>query len=333
MAVYEIDPQKDSRWTELVAKDPRSSIFHTREWLEALRQTYGYKATAFTTSEPRNPLVNGVVFCEVNSWLTGSRLVSIPFSDHCEPLVRDMRDLCELLCEIQKKTRPRLEYAEIRPRLAELPSECDSLCYWQGYLHVIDLQPDEQELYARLHKNSIQRKIRRAERELLTLERGNSEALLKDFYHLLLLTRRRHHLLPQPFAWFRNLAKCCGENLTIRLARANGQPIASILTLQHKRTLIYKYGCSDARFHKTGAMPSLFWQAIREGHSNGLLEFDLGRSEETDSGLVRFKDRLGAQKVSLNIADDIALALRRELLRPYIISLVKNCFPTYLILY
>src|SRR5262249_17458047 len=148
---------------------------------------------------PGNPLLNGVVFCEVNSWLTGSRLVSIPFSDHCQPLVRDMRDLCELLNEIQKRTGARLEYSEIRPRLAELPSECDSRCYWRGYLHVIDLQPNEQELYARLHKNSIQRKIRRAERERLTLERGNSEALLKDFYHLLLLTRRRHRLLPQPF--------------------------------------------------------------------------------------------------------------------------------------
>jgi hypothetical protein len=122
---------------------------------------------------------------------------------------------------------------------------------------------------------------------------------LKDFYHLVLLTRRRHRLLPQPFAWFRNLAKCCGENLTIWSARAGGRPIASILTLQHKRTLIYKYGCSDARFHNTGAMPRLFWQAIREGHSNGLLEFDLGRSEETDSGLIRFKDRLGAQRVPL----------------------------------
>src|SRR5262249_40670090 len=116
---------------------------------------------------------------------------------------------------------------------------------------------------------------------------------------LVLLTRRRHRLLPQPFAWFRNLAKCCGEKLTIWLARAEGQPIASILTLEHKRILIYKYGCSDARFHKTGAMPRLFWEAIREGHSKGLLEFDLGRSEETDAGLIQFKDRLGAQKVSL----------------------------------
>jgi hypothetical protein len=28
-----------------------------------------------------------LVFCRVRSWLTGRRSISLPFSDHCEPLV------------------------------------------------------------------------------------------------------------------------------------------------------------------------------------------------------------------------------------------------------
>src|SRR5436853_4705206 len=102
--VYEIDPQEDSRWTTLVNSDSRSSIFHTTEWLEALRQTYGYPARVVTTSPKDMPLVNGIVLCQVNSWLTGPRLVSLPFSDHCEPLVRDAEDLRVLLTELEKRT-------------------------------------------------------------------------------------------------------------------------------------------------------------------------------------------------------------------------------------
>ncbi len=41
-------------------------------------------------------------------------------------------------------------------------------------------------------------------------------------------------------------------------------------------------------------MPFLLWDAIREGKQAGLSEFDLGRSDLDNSGLITFKDRLGA---------------------------------------
>src|SRR6185295_20146121 len=84
---YTIDPLRDSRWPDLIVRYPNASVFHTRGWLEALRSTYGYVPVAFTTSAPNENLTNAVLFCAVRSWLTGSRLVSLPFSDHCEPLV------------------------------------------------------------------------------------------------------------------------------------------------------------------------------------------------------------------------------------------------------
>ena len=43
----------------------------------------------------------------------------------------------------------------------------------------------------------------------------------------------------------RNLIACLGDNVKIRVASKDGRPVASILTLRHKRTLVYKYGCSD----------------------------------------------------------------------------------------
>jgi hypothetical protein len=105
---------------------------------------------------------------------------------------------------------------------------------------------------------------------------------------------------PQPFAWFQNLVDCLGDRLTIRVARVNDRPIASILTLRHKQTIVYKYGCSDERFHNLGGMPRLFWQTIEEARSQQLKELDLGRSDLTNPGLIQFKDHLGATKTVLN---------------------------------
>jgi hypothetical protein len=46
-------------------------------------------------------------------------------------------------------------------------------------------------------------------------------------------------------------------------------------------------------------MPRLFWQAIEDAKAEGLLEFDLGRSDLDNEGLVRFKDHLGAAKTGI----------------------------------
>jgi lipid II:glycine glycyltransferase (peptidoglycan interpeptide bridge formation enzyme) len=160
--------------------------------------------------------------------------------------------------------------------------------------HTIDLRPDLETIYRRFHESCVRRKIKRAEREKLTLEYGKSKDLLDKFRHLLLLTRRRHKLPPQPAEWFTNLADCLGDKLTIHLLSKDGAPVASILTLTYKKTLIYKYGCSDAQFHNLGGMPLLFWIAIQEGKRAGLQQFDLGRSAPDDPGLIAFKGHLGA---------------------------------------
>src|ERR1043166_4459298 len=87
MDIFRIDPIHDPRWPTFVTKHPRASVFHTVEWLKALHDTYSYAPVVFTTTPPHNDLQNGIVFCHVRSWLTGQRMVSLPFSDYCEPLV------------------------------------------------------------------------------------------------------------------------------------------------------------------------------------------------------------------------------------------------------
>ena len=41
-------------------------------------------------------LQSAIVFCRIRSGFTGARLVSLPFSDHCDPLVASPDDLAVL---------------------------------------------------------------------------------------------------------------------------------------------------------------------------------------------------------------------------------------------
>src|SRR5277367_2751106 len=96
MQIDSLDPLLDPRWDQLVASHPSASVFHTSGWLSALAKTYGFRPIALTTAGAGQPLSDGVVFCEVRSSFTGARLISLPFSDHAQPLMNESGDPLEL---------------------------------------------------------------------------------------------------------------------------------------------------------------------------------------------------------------------------------------------
>jgi hypothetical protein len=298
---YRIDPLTDPRWLSYLRTNDSSSVFHAPQWLGALKLTYAYEPFVLTSSASEESLEDGLVFCKVKSWLTGSRLVSLPFSDHCQPLITCQERLDCLLKTLSGEVKEgNWKYVEIRPLQLQINerfglTKSSSFCS-----HILDLRPDLDDLFRGFNKSSVQRVIRRAERRRLEYEEGRSDELLVKFYKLLTMTRRRHGLPPPPIAWFHNLLRHMGEMVKIRVASVDERPVASILTLAYKHTMVYKYGCSDARFHNLGGMHFLFWKTIQESKERGFEEFDLGRSDLDNTGLITFKDRWGAKRSPLS---------------------------------
>jgi CelD/BcsL family acetyltransferase involved in cellulose biosynthesis len=312
-SIASIDPLTDPRWPAFLEHHPDASVFHTRQWMDAIRRTYGFEPVVFTTANSGD-LTDGVAFCRISSWLTGKRLVSMPFSDHCQPLTQD-DELKKILEPLQSQRKSNQEkYIELRPvKECGLGTDASGFAEKASFsFQRIDLRPELKAVYSGFHDSCIRRKIKRAERESLTYEAGRSEELLAKFRHLLMLTRRRHKLPPQPAAWFRNIVDCLGEMVTIHVASQGDTPVASILTLKHKRTLVYKYGCSDGQFSNLGGTPMLFWKAIQQAKAEGIEQFDLGRSDLDEPGLIAFKEHLGAVSTKLTYYRNPQPAAKKE---------------------
>ena len=71
------------------------------------------------------------------------------------------------------------------------------------------------------------------------------------------------------------------------------------MTLSFNKTMLYKYGGSDATRHSLGGMPFLFWRIIKDARARGFSELDMGRSDTDQPGLLAFKDHLGATRSTL----------------------------------
>ncbi|HVB85943.1 MAG TPA: GNAT family N-acetyltransferase [Candidatus Dormibacteraeota bacterium] len=289
-----VDPLNDDRWDQLVSRHPKASLFHSSAWLRALQKTYGYQLVAFTWCGANEPLDGAILLCEVDSWLTGRRLVSLPFSDHCEPMLSD-GDFRSILSALELRLPVALwRYIEVRPLDSGGPDSSRWHTSATYQFHRLDLRPSLNTLFQNFHHSSTRRKIRRAEREGLEYREGSNESLFNHFYRLLVVTRKRHGIPPQPRKWFRNLMEAFGEELKIRLAFNGDRAVAGMLTIRHKDTLYYKNGGSDERFHSLGGMHLLFWNAIQDAKSQGLAALDFGRVDTDQPGLITFKSRWGA---------------------------------------
>ena len=256
-----------------------------------------------TTTPPGQDLENGIPFCRIKSWLTGERVVSVPFADHCEPLFDRAEDLHAVLASASGDSRGgRKQYTEIRPLSDGHSSLAGDTAFGQAStfrLHLLDLSKSQEELFRSFDMSSVQRGIKRAEKLALNYEEGTSDELLRKFYALQVVTRRRHQLPPQPLQWFQNLLENLRQQACIRLISHQCTPIASIFTFFYNDTMLYKYGCSDPKFNNLRGTTLLFWKTIQAAKQLDARIFDLGRSDLDNPGLIRFKSEWGSRELPL----------------------------------
>jgi hypothetical protein len=290
-SVQVIDPRLSPAWDEFVAQQTEGSVFHSTAWARVLLETYHYQPRYYVLAGASGDILAGVPLLLVNSRLTGRRLVGLPFSDLCPPLVGDGTDLSPLLESIRRDAQgDHLSYVEMRGP-SPLPLSQwgfqETSCFTR---HVIPLDRSLDELQAAFH-SSARRGMKKAEREGVTVHSGTSPEDMRRFYNLYVTTRRKHGVVPAPYRFFEKiqahlLASGSGRLL---LAEWQGRLIAADLLLWDGKRLFYKFNVSDPQFLEQRPNNLLMWEAIRLGKELGCSSFDLGRSEADNEGLHRFK--------------------------------------------
>jgi CelD/BcsL family acetyltransferase involved in cellulose biosynthesis len=292
-------PPSDKRWIDFVNSSPDSNIFHHPVWISLMAKCYGYQPFVTVIFGDQGEIIAGTPMMEVNSWLTGRRWLSLPFTDHCQPLYdtdAGLQQLLAYLTELQSIDNvPRIEIRSILP-VSKLSYEDNN-----QVLHRLRLSPNADSVYQNFHKSQVKRNITKAEREGVTTRRAENKNDLDTFYRLQVKTRRRLGVPVQPKRYFDLLWETIIQPGLgfILLAFKDAIPIAGGVFLTYNNTLVYKYGASDSNYWQFRANHQLFWVAIQWGCENGYAVFDWGKSDVHDPGLREFKDRWGAQESTL----------------------------------
>jgi len=292
-----VDPETDQRWDDYVQMHPEGLIYHHSAWLQVLVSTFGFQPCYVAEHDGSAGKFHGVLPLMVTrSTKSARRLVSLPFTSHCTPLLRGL-DL-EKLVDFLAGRCPALDYLELR----FLGAARNMFETCMDYVtHTLDLAPGPERLFKRFHSTSIRQRIKRAEKNRLKLRLAETENELKEFFQLLIGVRKKHGLPPHPYAFFLNMWRILKPKgmLLLPLLEYEGKIIASALVLRFKDTFIYEYSAADQTRLHLGPNQLLIWEVIKIACSEGARILDMGRSAISHATLIEFKSRWGAIKNDL----------------------------------
>ena len=297
MSIQHLDPVIDSQWDSKIANFSMASFFQSSLWAKVLCASYHYNSHYFADIAPYE-IKALIPMMEINSWITGRRGVSLPFSDECEPLCTDSDLFLKLFHEAKIFGSKRSwQFFEFRGGKEWLRGATPFESYFG---HRLDLRKSQESLFKCLH-NSTKGALLKASSLGLLVEFSQR---LDDLYiyDLMCKARRRQGLPPQPYKFFKNIYRYvfAANHGCIALARLEGKPIAGAIFFHFKNRVIYKFAASAEKFRTLYPNNLILWKAILWHQHRGFDILEFGRTPESNHGLRKFKLNWNAEEYKID---------------------------------
>lgn len=293
-----LDPAADPRWDSFVEKHEFGWLCHLSGWKKVLESTFRHMRGFYPAIVNGREIKAALPVYEVKSWLTGKRLVSIPFASLCDPLISSEREMEDLFSSVLDLFG-RLGAGKIEIRTFHCRSILDKKgvdCSRHYKNHSLELQKPEV-LQKKFHRTCVRQKISRAQKSNFILTRATGARDIAEFYRLYCVTRRKLGLPAQPFKFFRNIWEAFSPSgrVEVLFAEKDGRKTSSLFLFRFRDRVSAEYLGWDEEFSEMSPNHFVFWEAIKAAHADGFKVFDFGRTSPASESLMEFKSRWGTQ--------------------------------------
>ncbi len=276
-------------WDRFVLGTEGSHPAQLSDWIALTEQTYGVGRRAWLAREGEQ--VRGLL-----PLFTKSRLGRAPvlFSPPGGLLASDEGTAEALLAVARDQlVRERLGYIELRDQLRRWPGLVTSE---EHCTHVLPLASDAAAQWE-VFDAKLRNQIRKAERAGFTIRRGADQ--VSAFCRVMLERMRDLGTPMRAEPYYRRLLDALGERAVLLVIARQGEPVGTMLLAIHRGAAMDLWAASLGRHFAHCPNQMLYWTAIQDAISRGLVAFDFGRSQ-WDTGTYRFKEQWGARAVPLH---------------------------------
>ncbi|GAA3328799.1 hypothetical protein GCM10017711_37920 [Paeniglutamicibacter sulfureus] len=305
-----VSPVPRKKWRSMLDADQEALPDHAPEWVDALTSGGRYRDASrlYSFADGREfllPLVQRRGLAGLGGWLqsyppgwgVGGLVGAEADAETTRAILHDLRKL-------------RLQRIGIWPDPKKWQAWADAVD--EGVLaiprraHAVDLSGGAESVWKGMSQSS-RRHVRIAEREGVRIEMGHTDALLRDFYALYLLSidrwagqqhepRALAHVRAKrrdPLGKLQLLARHLGSGYQVTIAYVDGKPAAGSIVML-AGTAHYTLGAMDReRVGKSGAGYLVQWKNMERACELGCTTYHMGESGESEA-LAQFKEKLGA---------------------------------------
>ena len=276
------------------------SVYHHPAWIKAIARTFNHNAYYLFLENTDGSLKGLFPFITIDSFITGKRIVSLPFSTYCDPLLPEEL-IQESVVYIQTAFKD-FKKIEIRSKI-DLKSEPSNFSKNSNYVtHIIQLKDNVEDTLKSMHRTAVRPFIRRAENNNLDIRYGNSENDLRVFYKYEVSLRKRLSYPPLPYKLYLKVWQELKKHdmILLPIIENMGNTIAAGFVLRFKNTYYLEYAAADKNYSDLYPIHKLYWEIIKLAQTNGAKYVDFGRSSKSNESLIAFKDRWNSIRYDLS---------------------------------
>jgi FemAB-related protein (PEP-CTERM system-associated) len=287
-------------WDAYVAAHPDATPFHTRAWCEAITKATGHRCHLVTARDAHGALTGLVPLHHVRSPLFGQALVGSGFAVD-GGLLADDAAVADTLATGAADLARALGVPSVELRGGPLPEgegwrrEDD---VYAGFTRDLAAD-DEAELLAVPRKQRAE--VRKALAGDLSVTTGRDAAERRDHYRIYATSVRNLGTPVFPKALFDAVLDAFGEDADILTVRADGRPVASVLSLYWRGTVMPYWGGGTAEARGLRANELMYFALMGHARARGCTRFDFGRSK-LGTGPFAYKKNWGFEPRPLTYA-------------------------------
>ena len=267
-----------AEWDAYVAAHPQATPFHSRAWCEAIARATGHRCHLVAARAATGALTGILPLHHVRSPLFGQALVGSGFAVDGGILADDPA-VAATLAEGAAAMAKSFGVPSVELRGGPLPGSggwAREEGVYAGFAR--DLAADDDaELLAIPRKQRAE--VRKALESALTVTTGRDAAERRDHYRIYATSVRNLGTPVFPKALFDAVLDAFGDAADILTVRDADRPVASVLSLYWRGTVMPYWGGGTTDARRLRANELIYFALMRHARAKGCIRFDFGRSK------------------------------------------------------
>jgi FemAB-related protein (PEP-CTERM system-associated) len=290
--VFSAAPLSDAAaWDAYVGVHPQATPFHSRAWCEAIAKATGHVCHLVTARDAEGALTGLLPLHHVRSPLFGQALVGSGFAVD-GGILADNPAVAATLAEGAAAMAKSLGVPSVELRGGPQPDgegwRREEGVY-AGFAR--DLASDDAaELLAIPRKQRAE--VRKVLDSGLTVTSGRDDGERRDHYRIYATSVRNLGTPVFPKGLFDAVLDAFGDDADILTVRQDGSPVASVLSLYWRGTVMPYWGGGIADARRLRANELMYFALMRHARAKGCTRFDFGRSK-VGTGPFSYKKNWG----------------------------------------